>query len=61
MCKRIEAIEAQNRAADELTEAVEAALHGPVPNDPMSKVVHLAFRELSVTPTDMAVQLGRMR
>lgn len=63
MCRRIDSIAAMSAAADRLTEACETALHSPPPpaKNPFVRVVHDAFRELTVTPPDMAVQLGRLR
>lgn len=61
MCRRLDAIEAVGREADKLTEVCEAALYGRLPQEPIAKVVHVAFREVVTTPPDMAAQLGRLR
>lgn len=62
MCKRIESIDALSEAALKLEEACEIALHRPPPRmkNPFARVVHDAFRELPITPPDMAVQLSKI-
>jgi lysozyme family protein len=67
MCKRLDSIAAVSAAADRLTEACETALHG-APTDPaqathagVGRAVRNAYRNLAVTPADMALQLRKMK
>lgn len=59
-CKRLESIEALNKAVDELTDVCETVLYG-APIDPAAKVIHVAFRGVDITPLDMAMHLGTLK
>lgn len=70
MCKWRDSVAAVDAAADRLTQACEIAIRErPVPSGPRSRSEHSgtvkamrsAIRDVSVTPIDMAAQLGKIK